>query len=147
MVPSEEVIIMRGEFFRQIRSVRDSGEGKTKLLISFNKVEFSETTAGYHEVSANVFFSELTFLLYIRKVVAGRDFERVKRKARDFLLSQLENAKYKLSLRGDNQTNDAYRDEDESFRKLVLLDKAYSILENAEVVSSTCLDCEEIELP
>lgn len=102
-----------------------------KLLISFNKIEFSTITKGYYKLARNIFISALPFLLYVKKVTTrpvNLDFEAAKGKAMEVL--QCEMQQKKMSLMSDNYMLEySLADSFEVVKaKIDLLDQAISIL-------------------
>ena len=103
-----------------------------KLLISFNKIEFSSQTGEYHKVAKNIFMSTLPFLLYVKKVTTNpliKEFETVKEKAKLALLKQIEDLKRNLLLQKENSGNDVIEEEESIGPKITLLNRAILVLE------------------
>lgn len=99
-----------------------------KLLISLHSIEFSDSSDGYYRLSKDIFISWLTFLLYIRKVSAGPDFERAKARTKDILLGEIEQEKMNIL---ENFTYSEIGDSpdiQEAYAKIDLLNRAISIL-------------------
>ena len=103
-------------------------QGDANLLVSLHRIEFSMKKEDYFEVAPNVFFSNLLYLLYVKKVAAGNDFESAKERAKMVLINELEKRKY-LLLSRTTLLNEDDIDSIESGRKLVLMDRAISFLE------------------
>lgn len=122
--PSDRLLKLYKEDLRR-------GTDELKLLVSLHRIEFSPRTDEYLEVAADVYFSNLLYLLYIRKVAAGSDFEVAKDRAKFILISDLEKKKYNILKRAASMIEDS----NESIKvgkQLVLIDKAIAVLETGE---------------
>jgi hypothetical protein len=105
---------------------KNTGSG-IKLLISLHKIEFSNKTHGYYKLTTDIFVSGLTFLLYVRRVTAGRDFENAKVRAKRVLLDQIEEEKLNLISDSVNTGLGNLSKVEEVREKVALLDQALSI--------------------
>jgi hypothetical protein len=105
---------------------RDTGSG-IKLLISLHKIEFSNKTHGYYKLTTDIFVSGLTFLLYVRRVTAGDDFEKAKVRAKRVLLEQIEEEKLNLISESVDTSLGTLPKAEEIREKVALLDQALSI--------------------
>jgi hypothetical protein len=105
---------------------KNTGSG-IKLLISLHKIEFSNKTHGYYKLTTDIFVSGLTFLLYVRRVTAGGDFENAKVRAKRVLLDQIEEEKLNLISDSVNTGLGNLSKVEEVREKVALLDQALSI--------------------
>lgn len=121
----------KDRILRSLREDQKNRTGDTKLLVSLHKIEFSTKVDGYFEVATDIFFSNLLYLLYIRNVVAGDDFETAKERAKFVLIDELEKKKYTLLARSTYRTEDPI-DSFDTGRQIVMLDKALSVLETGK---------------
>ncbi len=125
---TEEWVLKRNSLTRNALTREKGKEGDSKLLVSLHSIEFSRNNEGYFQVADDIFFSNLLYLLYIKKVAAGDDFETAKEKVKSVLLSQLERKKYDLIV-NDIATDIESIDSTENERKLTLLNRAITLLE------------------
>lgn len=118
------------ETIRAYKRYRNIGTG-IKLLISFSKIEFSNSTEGYYRLTKDIYISGLPFLLYVRKPKIDTDFESAKEKAKHVLLTRIEEEKYNLlSIDACLGKNECVQNE-EMRSKVELLDQALSILSDS----------------
>ncbi|MCL5789053.1 MAG: hypothetical protein M1290_01140 [Candidatus Thermoplasmatota archaeon] len=120
-------------FKENLREQREN----VNLLVSLHNIEFSSGREDYFEVVPNVFFSNLLYLLYVKKVTAGRDFESAKERAKVILIGALEKRKFAL-LSKTSILNEDEMDSIDTGRKLVLMDRAISYLENGKSEEVFC---------
>ncbi len=120
-------------FKENLREQREN----VNLLVSLHNIEFSSGREDYFEVVPNVFFSNLLYLLYVKKVTAGRDFESAKERAKVILIGALEKRKFAL-LSNTSILNEDEMDSIDTGRKLVLMDRAISYLENGKSEEVFC---------
>lgn len=134
MVSDEEM----NENWGLLNSMEEAESGPTddtKLLLSLHSVDFSEKRVGYWEVASDIYFSNFIYLLYVRNVEAGKNFERAKEKTKSVLIYELEKKKYALLAKTAFQ-GDHFIDFDNTGRKLILLDRAISVLESCKSESA-----------
>ncbi len=78
------------KFFDDIEANRAAGRKREnlKLLISFSKVKFDNSSVGYYRVARNIFISGLPYLLHFKNLSIGQvsgDFEKTKEIAKKYL--------------------------------------------------------------
>ena len=127
MTRSQELSLKEG-LMKEYRKDSYPGDEDSRLLISLHSIEFSKKTNGYFEVANDIFFSNLLYLLYIKKVTAGNDFETAKDRAKSVLISELEKKRYSI-LASAISENEETLDSVVTGRKLILIDRAISLLE------------------
>ena len=127
----DEVVYANRRLLRVLGEDNERYEDDTKLMVSLHSIEFSQRIEGYLEVANNVFFSNLIYLLYIKKIAAGEDFEAAKEKNKSVLIKELERKKSLVLKRSSVRSTEAL-DCEKTDRKLVLLNKAIFILKRDE---------------
>jgi FAD synthase len=118
----------RGRLLKPFRENLERVPEDTNLLVSLHKIEFSRKREDYFEIAPNVFFSNLLYLLYVKRVAAGNDFESAKERAKLLLINELEKRRYALLSRMTLLNEDEI-DSLDAGRKLILMDRAISFLE------------------
>ncbi|MEM0134749.1 MAG: hypothetical protein QXU18_05900 [Thermoplasmatales archaeon] len=134
---TEEWVFEKDRLLKGERSKRRGFTEELNLLVSLHGIEFSGATEGYFQVANNIYFSNLLYLLYVKRVMAGHDFERAKEKAKQVLVSQLERRKYEIISRPSIQDDEILGNVDTG-RKLTLLNRAISVLEAEKSDSIYC---------
>ena len=127
----DEVVYANRRLLRVLGEDNERYEDDIKLMVSLHNIEFSQRIEGYLEVANNVFFSNLIYLLYIKKIAAGEDFETAKEKNKSVLIKELERKKSLVLKRSSVRSTEAL-DCEKTDRKLVLLNKAIFILKRDE---------------
>jgi hypothetical protein len=127
----DEVVFANRKLLRVLGEDNERYKDDTKLMVSLHSIEFSHRKEGYLEVANDVFFSNLIYLLYIKKIVAGADLETAKEKNKSVLIKELERKKSLVLKRSSVRSTDAL-DCGKTDRKLVLLNKAIFILKRDE---------------
>ena len=130
MTTSQE-IASKERFLKEYRRDSNPDTNDSRLLVSLRSIEFSEKTNGYLEVASDIYFSNLLYLLYIKKVTAGNDFETAKNKVKSVLIGELEKKRYSILTRAASLNEDTL-DSVITERKLVLIDRAIYLLETDE---------------
>jgi hypothetical protein len=111
-------------------------EDGTILLVSLSSICFSKKTKdGYFESAPHVFFSELLYLFYVKKVKGIKGFDTAREKAKAILISHLEKMKDEV-LATETMKYDVYDGKEDVDRKLNLLDSAISVLEGGRNVTT-----------
>lgn len=134
---TEEWVLKRNTYTKNLLKKEKTKEDDSKLLVSLHSIEFSRNNEGYFQVADDIFFSNLLYILYIKKVAAGNDFETAKEKVKSVLLSQLERKKYDLianEFPGDTEALDSLENE----RKVALLNRAITLLETEKSDAIYC---------
>ena len=127
MTTSQE-LASKERLMKEYRKNIYPGDEDFRLLISLHSIEFSKKTNGYFEVASDIFFSNLLYLLYIKRVTAGHDFETAKDKAKSVLISELEKKRYSI-LASAISENEETLESVVTGRKLILIDRAIFLLE------------------
>ena len=127
----DEVVFANRKLLRVLGEDNERYKDDTKLMVSLHSIEFSQRKEGYLEVANDVFFSNLIYLLYIKKIAAGADLETAKEKNKSVLIKELERKKSLVLKRSSVRSTEAL-DRGKTDRKLVLLNKAIFILKRGE---------------
>lgn len=136
MTTSQE-IASKERFLKEYRRDSHTDTDDSRLLVSLHSIEFSEKTNGYFEVASDIYFSNLLYLLYIKKVTAGNDFETAKDRAKSVLISELEKRRYSILAKAISVNEDAL-DSVATGRRLILIDRAISLLETNKADDVYC---------
>lgn len=78
-----------------------SGSGirkSVKVLVSLQKIRFSYDPEDYLEVTTDVFFNGLLYLLFVKKITSSKEFELINANAKEAITNMLDSEIKKLSL-------------------------------------------------
>ncbi|MDA8055251.1 MAG: hypothetical protein M0Z77_06320 [Thermoplasmatales archaeon] len=126
---TEEWVLEKNGYVKNQGKSKNFSREESKLLVSLHSIEFTKNPEGYFQVASDIYFSNLLYLLYVKKVSAGNDFETAKERAKSVLVNQLEKKKYDILSKATIE-NENTLDSIKTGRKLMLLNRAISVLEN-----------------